>query len=139
NGQPRRAAVDAFGIGGLNVHVVLEDFPASTPERLGERRLSDPPWESAPTAHQPNNRGRAPERAARAIIGLGALFPGARNLDAFRDLLSSGKDPKCEVPRGRWQANIYHEPGATGPWRSPTRLGGFIADFVYDWKKHRIP
>ena len=29
DGQPRRAAVNAFGIGGLNMHVVLDEFTAS--------------------------------------------------------------------------------------------------------------
>src|SRR5262249_29640247 len=39
----------------------------------------------------------------------------------------------------RWNAEIFHRPEDTGPWRTPTRHGGFVTDFVYDWKKHRIP
>jgi acyl transferase domain-containing protein len=76
-GKPRRAGVNAFGIGGLNVHVVLDatcDVKAA-----------------------PATRSRfAPSYAGEsiAVVGLGCVFPdaGANNVAAFRDLLRSGRD-----------------------------------------------
>jgi len=128
---PRCAAIDAFGIGGLNVHLVVEDFPAGThtvvfmPEKLPDGQISQV--------------DSGEDDDAVVIVGLGAIFPGARTIAAYWDLLITGRDPKIDVPPDRWDDDIYHEPGSAGLWRSPTRLGGFITDFVYDWKKHRIP
>jgi acyl transferase domain-containing protein/acyl carrier protein len=116
DGGPRRAAVDAFGIGGLNAQVIVEEHGA--PERAGVR--------------EPLNSG------AIAVIGAGAIFPGARNLEGFWQLLASKRDPKTRVPAERWDAGIYHSK-AGGVWRSPACRGGFITDFEYDWRRHRVP
>ncbi len=124
DGLPRRAAVDAFGIGGLNAHLVVDQFvPREAPMTF---RSADVP-------------GLSSEASAVAIIGLGAIFPGAHDVAAYWDLLVSGRDPKCAVPPDRWNAAVYHEPGAQGPWRVPTRLGGFVTEYRYDWKRHKVP
>ncbi len=131
DGHPRRAAIDAFGIGGLNVHLVVDDSPVETPNAVSipdtpaVRRVAEVASENAPDAI--------------AVIGLGAILPGARTIDAYWDLLMAGRDPKTEVPQDRWKSDIFLAPGAIGSWHTPTGLGGFITDFAYDWRKHRIP
>ncbi|MEV0477523.1 type I polyketide synthase, partial [Streptomyces prunicolor] len=42
-GRPRRAAVSAFGIGGTNAHVILEEHEATTPDEPPRRRPVTPP------------------------------------------------------------------------------------------------
>ncbi|MER7543319.1 beta-ketoacyl synthase N-terminal-like domain-containing protein [Spirillospora sp. NPDC127506] len=42
DGGPRRAVVNAFGFGGANAHVVLEEPPSSCARRAGRRRLDTP-------------------------------------------------------------------------------------------------
>lgn len=121
NGVPRRAAVDAFGIGGLNAHVVIDEFtPASKA--------------SVAVAGDPKSKGDEV-----AVIGAGAVFPGAATAEAFWRMIASGDDPKTTVPPERWDAEVYWNPGEPGPWQSSSRTGGFISDFSVDPLRFRIP
>lgn len=119
--QPRRAAVNAFGIGGLNVHVVLD-------EHIPERSRALVPVNAITTKSS---------KEPIAIIGMGAVLPGARTIDALWDLLSSGRDMRIPAPADRWPEGVENDEGAF--WKATTRLGGFITDFHYDWKKHKVP
>ena len=83
DGLPRRAAVNAFGIGGLNVHIVLEEFTEA---------------HRAAAALAPKRRA---EEDGVAIIGMGCILPGAAHPTKFWELLTSGRDPKCATPAGR--------------------------------------
>ncbi|QDV85602.1 type I polyketide synthase [Planctomycetes bacterium TBK1r] len=114
-GSPRRAGVNAFGIGGLNVHVVLEEHSTATP-----RRFRSPGEQSA-------------DDRSIAVVGAALLTPGARTIAQFWDLLSTGQDPKVPVPDDRWDVRLDHGDEAKR-W-----VGGFIQDYQYDWRRHRIP
>ena len=129
-GRARRAAVNAFGIGGLNVHVVLDDRPPT----VHSAQIAVP---SFPVKRDATQRQEPPEGVA--IVGMGCILPKALTLDSYWELLSSGRTGLCDVPPDRWNAGIYHDPNADGPFRCRTTLGGFITDFVYDWKRHKIP
>ncbi|MFZ4764154.1 MAG: beta-ketoacyl synthase N-terminal-like domain-containing protein, partial [Roseimicrobium sp.] len=113
DGRPRCAAVDAFGIGGLNVHLVVEEAPLS-------------PGAVKSSVSLPRVAAPAPEDHSIAIVGRSAIFAGARTLEAYWELLKSGHDPKVLAPPERWGSD-------------PPALGGFVTDFDYDWKKHKIP
>ncbi len=97
DGSPRRAAVNSFGIGGLNVHVLLEEFvPVAAPH----------------VAAVLSSAASAGDAAADsvAVIGMGAIFPGAGNVDAFWELLQSGRDPKTDVTPDRWDPEFSVRP-----------------------------
>ena len=118
DGHPRCAAVNSFGIGGLNVHVVIDEYKQPADKRR--------PTAAMP---QPNSirsvaNTAAPLQEPIAIIGAGCIFPGARTLDAFWDLLVSGRDPKCEAPIDRWNARIGYEPGSRRPCAARASEGG---------------
>ncbi len=127
-GKPRQAAVNAFGIGGLNVHVVLEEGRPDTAAKLIRKPKPDEP---RVIVHR--------EREPVAIIGRGAVFPGARTAEMLWDVLHAGVDQKREVPLERWDPAIGYQPGSTQQWQTPVNMGGFITDFEYDWKKHKVP
>jgi len=122
DGRARRAAVNSFGIGGLNVHVLLQEF-----------RRQDMPALASP---QPTNT-KLQSLEPIAVVGVGAIFPGARTAAAFEQLLFSGQDATSEVP-DRWDWETGYSPDANGPWKSRGKRGGFITDFQYDWTRHRI-
>ncbi len=126
NGRPRRAGVNAFGIGGLNMHVVLDEFNDAT------RALA------AAVPGPPHQRLTADEEAI-AIVGLGCVLPGAENPAAFWNLLASGTDPKSPVPSDRWRPEIAMKTAPAGSPAPSSLVGGFISNFEYDWKRHKVP
>ncbi|WKD31441.1 type I polyketide synthase [Streptomyces xanthophaeus] len=73
---------------------------------------------------------RGPRPADAAIVGMGAVFPGAADLAAYRRNLLAGTDCIREVPPERWDPEVYYDPqGATGPVagdRFYCRRGGFV-------------
>ncbi|MEU2822501.1 amino acid adenylation domain-containing protein [Streptomyces bacillaris] len=65
--------------------VVSEPFAAPEPAAVPE----------APAVPEPSGRGREPV----AIVGMSGRFPGARDTDAFWNLLASGRDAVSKVDR----------------------------------------
>jgi len=63
-----------------------------------------------------------------AIIGMACRFPGAPNVDAFWELLRSGRNAITEVPADRWDVNRFYDPHPALPGKMNTRFGGFISD-----------
>ncbi|HYP39267.1 MAG TPA: beta-ketoacyl synthase N-terminal-like domain-containing protein, partial [Chloroflexia bacterium] len=61
-----------------------------------------------------------------AIVGIGCRFPGAEDLQAFWQLLSSGGNGITEIPIDRWDANAFYDPDISKPARMVSRWGGFI-------------
>ncbi|MYS85669.1 type I polyketide synthase [Embleya scabrispora] len=77
-------------------------------------------------------RGPRPDDAA--IVGIGAIFPGAADPAGFWRLIESGGDAITEVPPNRWDPALYYAPGTAGePARSDRfycRRGGFVDDLA---------
>ncbi|MBT2508406.1 polyketide synthase dehydratase domain-containing protein [Streptomyces sp. ISL-98] len=73
---------------------------------------------------------RGPRPTDAAVVGMGAVFPGAADLAAYRRNLYAGLDAISDVPPGRWDPEVYYDPhAAEGPARSDhfyCRRGGFI-------------
>ncbi len=122
----RRAAVNAFGIGGLNCHFVVDDRPE--PQRSAQSAV--------PAKFGSSIEVKEDERVA--VIGIGMIAPDALNTDEFWSLVSSGRSTISEVTPDRWNPDYYYDPNG-GPRCSSSKLGAFIRGFEFDWKKHRIP
>jgi len=120
DGGPRCAGVNAFGIGGLNMHVVIDEYVGQTTEQIcGPNKR---PEESA-------------DDRAIAVIGMGCIVPGADELEQFWNLVQSGTDPKGQPPGDRWSPQSHERANREGY----VPLGGFIEKYEYDWRKHRVP
>ncbi|MEV5571934.1 beta-ketoacyl synthase N-terminal-like domain-containing protein [Spirillospora sp. NPDC052269] len=68
-----------------------------------------------------------------AIVGVGAVFPGAADATAFWHNIRTGVDAISDVPAHRWDPDVYYAPeAAAAPDRFYCRRGGFVdelADF----------
>ena len=69
-----------------------------------------------------------------AIVGMGGVFPGARSLDEFWQIIATGRDTSRPAPAGRWRLNpadILHPTPGT-PDRVYTDRACFIEGFALD-------
>ena len=138
-GTPRRAAVNAFGIGGLNSHIVLDEW---VPEESDKARESNEPVNriSPVTAKRGNKVAcfQQPEEPI-AIVGVENVLPGALSYESFRRLVMSDDDPKSEIPLerlGKEKFCCVDDKSACG---SPVTRGGIVNGFEYDWRRHKVP
>ena len=131
DGHPRRAAVNAFGIGGLNVHVVLDEY------RREAARSSTSNMVPA-AAQQPSIPAPDSDQRAVAIVGAGCIMPGAYTLAAFWDMLARGEGAIATPPAERWDAAASQADEAE-QFHTYNTLGGFVRDYEYDWKRHKVP
>lgn len=63
-----------------------------------------------------------------AVVGIACRFPGARNLNEFWQLLLGGGDAITEVPKDRFDLELFYDPRPGTPGRTSTRFGGFLPD-----------
>lgn len=67
-----------------------------------------------------------------AIIGMACTFPGARDVEAFWSNILRGDDAVTEVPRDRWDPDVYFG-------RSTSKWGGFLPALDVDPLAYGIP
>lgn len=90
---PRRAAVSAFGFGGINAQILLEEWPkpASTSRPVDSERIAvhDSPGKEYP--------------APVAIVGMDVTLGKLDHLKAFENAIFQGDGAIADRPRGRWK------------------------------------
>ena len=117
----RWAAINGFGIGGLNAHAVVQSGT------IVESKNN-------PKAAQVRADSRSAEREI-AIIGAGCILPGALSWNEFKNRNWQESALKS-VPPKRWVAG----PESSSTFVSPvaSSRGGFIDNFEYDWRRHKV-
>ncbi len=113
----RRGAVNAFGIGGINVHLVLS---------------------RGATHHEAPERAPATKRRMR-IAASDCILPGSRDKSEFLARTARGESALIEVPPSRWPATSISGSWPHRPFTSMLKKGGFLEGYVFDWRKFRIP
>jgi len=121
DGKPRRAAVSGFGFGGINAHLLIEEFSESS------KRIQV----SVPDARQPSSD--------IAIVGMDAFFGPWKTLHEFQErVLGAGKDIEPNSPDSWWGAEMsqwFQEEGLT---ECPFK-GYFVEKIPFPLKRFRIP
>ncbi|WP_375771065.1 acyltransferase domain-containing protein [Archangium gephyra] len=75
---------------------------------------------------------------AIAVVGLGCVLPNALRVADFWASISTGRVSLTKVPSRAWDHSLYFHPDRTMPDRAHAELGGFIHDFVFDWRKYKV-
>ncbi len=76
---------------------------------------------------------------AVAIVGMGCLFPGAASPEEFWQNIINRVSAIGEVPRERWDVDIFYDPAHRSADKSMSKLGAFIKGFQKDPMKFHIP
>ncbi|PID85814.1 MAG: beta-ketoacyl synthase [Chloroflexi bacterium] len=76
---------------------------------------------------------------AIAIVGVGAILPDAPNAPAFWQNILNKRYSITDVPPDRWNPDFYFDPDPYAPDKTYTKIGGWVRDFEFDWKRFRMP
>jgi len=63
-----------------------------------------------------------------AIVGIGCRFPGAKDPQAFWELIRDGKDAVSLVPESRWDIEQFYDRDISKLGKANTKWGGFLED-----------
>jgi PfaB family protein len=93
---PRRAAVSAFGFGGINAHILLEEWD----NEPSQARASMPHGETRPLP----NAEKQHSHDGVAIVGMALTLGRLHSLASFREHLFNGRSALVPPPHQRWRA-----------------------------------
>ncbi|MCE2597158.1 3-hydroxyacyl-[acyl-carrier-protein] dehydratase FabA [Motilimonas cestriensis] len=112
---PKRAGVSAFGFGGCNAHLVLQQPPATDVKSIAANK-------------------RESSTTAMAITGVACHVGRAENIVDFAQIMSEQQDVFVPLPPLRWKGmeqQLVAEPEAM--------RGGFIEQFELDFMQFKVP
>ena len=76
---------------------------------------------------------------AIAVVGLGCVLPNALRASDFWTAICAGKVSLSKVPASAWNHALHFHPDRSVPDKTHSDVGGFITDFVFDWRKYKVP
>ena len=89
---------------------------------------------AAPAVQEP----AAQPTADIAIVGINMILPGAPSPEAFWQKIVGLESCITEVPRERWDLNLYFDPDKSARDKIYSRWGGFLDDVVFEPTQYGI-
>ncbi|PZT75222.1 MULTISPECIES: type I polyketide synthase [unclassified Streptomyces] len=74
-----------------------------------------------------------------AVVGVGALVPGASDAAGYWRIVSGGRDLITEVPASRWRVEDHYDPDPAAPDRTYARRGAFLPEVDFDPMAYGVP
>jgi acyl transferase domain-containing protein/3-hydroxymyristoyl/3-hydroxydecanoyl-(acyl carrier protein) dehydratase len=122
---PRRAAVSGFGFGGVNAHLLLEEWVGNPVPNVRAPRPGEGPKLVTVTPAGPKP---APTSVPVAVVGMAAHFGPWGDLRAFQERVLGGDGPPPAPKRNGW--------GLAG---EPCPPGYYIEELHFPTDRFRIP
>ncbi|MBI9088008.1 MAG: SDR family NAD(P)-dependent oxidoreductase [Desulfobacterium sp.] len=124
NNATRKAGISAYGFGGINYHMVVEEYRKDyTPV---ERTIfTDTDYDF--------NDDRI------VVAGLGVCMPGAKNTQEFWQHLETGEKQLSPIPEERFSNDAYAAFDKKSIYHLPMVKAGVIKDFKFNNAKYRTP
>ncbi|MFP6597624.1 MAG: beta-ketoacyl synthase N-terminal-like domain-containing protein, partial [Candidatus Hydrogenedentota bacterium] len=86
-----------------------------------------------------NDKHNQPAQKPLAIVGIGSMFPKARDLERFWSNIKHGVDAITEVPDTHWSPEDYFDEDQKRPDFTYGRRGGFLDPYPFNPMKYGIP
>jgi acyl transferase domain-containing protein/NAD(P)-dependent dehydrogenase (short-subunit alcohol dehydrogenase family) len=74
-----------------------------------------------------------------AIIGIGCLFPRAKDSDSYWANIREGIDAISDIPATHWRVEDYHNQDPRSPDMTYGRRGGFLSEVPFNPMEYNIP
>jgi len=100
---PRRAAVSAFGFGGINAHVLLEEWTAEPVKNIAHEVTLSTDVSGHIQMEESNSETEIPV----AVIGMDAAFGLIDSLQAFQEMIFKGDSAVRKRPENRWRGTDH--------------------------------
>ena len=149
--RPRRAAISAFGFGGINAHLLLEEFDPNAEGGMGNAeqkpailihssdieisRETISGSAGSGDASTPHSAFRLPPSEV-AIIGMATAFGSVNTLREFQELIFNGRSNIRQRPKHRWKGCDRAADQRLG---IPSLTGGFCDRVVMAPGEFHIP
>lgn len=74
-----------------------------------------------------------------AVVGVGALVPGATDAAGYWRIVTGGRDLITEVPATRWRVEDHYDPDPAAPDKTYARRGAFLPEVDFDPMAYGVP
>ena len=74
-----------------------------------------------------------------AIIGMACLLPKAQDLQVYWENILNKVDAITEIPKDRWDWELYFDPDPKTPDKIYSKWGGFLDDVLFDPMQYGMP
>ncbi|MDQ0792389.1 acyl transferase domain-containing protein [Streptomyces sp. B1I3] len=74
-----------------------------------------------------------------AVVGIGALVPGATDAAGYWRTVVAGRDLITDVPASRWLVEDYYDPDPAAPDKTYARRGAFLPEVDFDPLAYGVP